>query len=334
MKFVYVLISTPNDYLGEKTIISLFSLRRYHNNDYVEIYTDKNTVESIPETIQRLEALSAEIKIESIPSELSQFQRSRFLKTSLRQRVKGDFVYLDLDTVITGDLTELESIECDMALALQHDCLDNNHEASRNRLKRYNASRKVKKDETYGIDEFFNSGVILYRDTPTCRKICEAWHSSWLESSTKFGWNPDQTDLDRINASFNRISILDGKYNCQLVGFRYAMTHLSDCKVIHYFNNPKLSYLKIKRPDYLSKIRETADYKMMENTINSLKSDYVKGLQIMENTQYDYLKKESDSGKKLEAFYTNPIRYPISRLINKFPFLRKQVDLLKEKMHR
>lgn len=332
MKFAYVLISSPEDYLGEKTIISLYSFRRHNNNDVV-IFTDKQTVESIPGTIERLKNLGADMKVETLPPGLSQMQRSRFLKTSIRQRVKGDFVFLDLDTVIVGDLSEIESIECDMAIALQHDCMDNNHEAAKKRIMRYNTLRNIKKTEMHGIKTFFNSGVILYKDTPLCHKLGEEWHKAWFESSTKYGWHKDQADLDIVNVAFNnKIKILDGKFNCQLVGFRFAMKHLSDCKILHYMNNPsKLSYLKVKQSAYLNKVRESLDFKMLDNTIDSLKEEYVKGLSIMEHTQLEALKQRKEMLQEIVSRSTHPIKYPLSKIIDRYDFLRRTVDLLKGK---
>ena len=106
-KVVYVLVSNKNDYYVEMLQLSLYSLRIFHPDDIVEVVMDEKTYSRLVKQKHRLLADVKPIVVE-IPKEYSLMQRSRYLKTRLREIIVGDFLYLDTDTVVAGPLGEVD----------------------------------------------------------------------------------------------------------------------------------------------------------------------------------------------------------------------------------
>ena len=116
-KIVYVLVSQETDYYYEMLLLSLYSLLLYHpkGDAEVEVVMDEDTH-------QRLVGKKAEMLndvtpiVVSIPPEYTVMQRSRYLKTQLRQLVKGDFLFLDCDTLICDRLDDVDNIKANVAM--------------------------------------------------------------------------------------------------------------------------------------------------------------------------------------------------------------------------
>ena len=100
-KIVYVLVSQESDFYYEMLLLSLHSLRLYHSREDTEV-----VVVMDQDTHTRLQEMRATLLKEitplpvDVPSDYSIKQRSRYLKTNLRELLRGDFLYLDTDTVL------------------------------------------------------------------------------------------------------------------------------------------------------------------------------------------------------------------------------------------
>ena len=90
-KFVYVLTCAPEARYVEWALISLYSLKRIHPNAYTVLIVDDITNEIlVGERAEILEFVSEKLVAYDCPQGMSLNERSRFLKTSVRQRVEGD----------------------------------------------------------------------------------------------------------------------------------------------------------------------------------------------------------------------------------------------------
>ena len=118
-KVVYVLVSNKNDYYVEMLQLSLYSLRMFHPEDIVEVVMDEKTYSRLVKQRHRLLVDVKPIVVE-IPTEYSLMQRSRYLKTRLREIIVGDFLYLDTDTVIADSLAAIDDFQWDMAAVLDN----------------------------------------------------------------------------------------------------------------------------------------------------------------------------------------------------------------------
>ncbi|MDH6063711.1 hypothetical protein, partial [Umezakia ovalisporum] len=104
---------------ADMNLISLRSLRYSNPNAKITLVCDINTVQSL-ETCKHpiLQEANQTISVKTLDQPAS--FRNRFIKTSLREHLSGDFLYLDADTVIRGDLTPIFNLKTSFAAAPNH----------------------------------------------------------------------------------------------------------------------------------------------------------------------------------------------------------------------
>lgn len=233
LKFVYALISGRNDYYAEQAAASMHSLRTHNTEAHISLVTDDDTLKSLTGNRSLIKKYVNEYILLNPPATFTPKQKSRFLKTSLRQNVDGDFLYLDNDTIVTASLLELEKSDCEIGAVLDH------HHTAESNGQLNNYFKKTKKKWDY--DRYFNGGIILVRDTAGAYGLFEDWHRIWNDERVRYGISMDQPALAQANILNNCIvTELNGHYNCQIVlpeSKRYwlgalivhYMTDLSDC---------------------------------------------------------------------------------------------------------
>ena len=231
MKYLYVLTSTENDSFLEQTFVSILSLKQKTANAFITLLTDKCTEETFFHGRENIRELCDEVVVKDLDRNLSGKVRSRLLKTNMRNLVDGDFLYIDSDTVILDNLSEIENTSADFAGIQDRHCV-----FSKNI--QFHASQKLKSqictDEKFLLSEvYINSGVLFVRDNQRNRDL-------YLECLQKHGIRQDQPTLAYINYKNDfPIHELDGSWNCQLPnGLKYFRT----AKILHYFtsgNTPK-----------------------------------------------------------------------------------------------
>ena len=257
-KIVYVVISSDKDYYLEQMWVSLFSLRHFQEDVIVEVVTDDETAQRIRSSkyIQVNNMLDSIIAV-SFESDITGVERSRSLKTSLRNHVTGDFLFLDTDTIITGSLGEIDSFDFDLGMVYSWHC------KLIERPDRTIILKKVKKlfNVELRVDsEFFNSGVIYCKDTEKSRSFFKKWHENWLMTKDKPKGTRDQTSLMVTVDEIGGVNAISGDYNCQPI---YSMKYIATAKIVHFFNlkwanhewSPFCSdvfYQEIKKDGYIS----------------------------------------------------------------------------------
>lgn len=227
-KFVYVVVSSLNDILLEEAWVSIWSLKYYNPDAYVEVVADKETVQTFDDASRKqFKDLVNNIISVDFESNVSNLERSRWLKTRLRQIVSGDYLYLDSDTIITDSLTDIDHFDMDLGMVYD---LHSHSSARPEILKRWVKDifdyRFKKEDFSY-----FNSGVIYARDIDEIYIFYERWHSNWLHSK-KSGVFFDQLSLNKVNDEMGGvITPISGEYNCQIA---YTIKYLHKAKIIHF----------------------------------------------------------------------------------------------------
>lgn len=250
MKFVYALVSGESDYYTEQSLISMHSLRLHNPDCHIVLVSDDATFGTLTGKRSRIRAYVDEFISVNPPDDFTPVQRSRYIKTSLRQCVKGDFLYLDNDTIVRASLSGLERLDCKLAAVLDgHTTSEQNIQ-----LNRYLYAVGM---EPWDYKSYFNGGVWLARDCREVHKFFHDWHRIWDEGRRDYGINVDQPAFARANIENGcLISELSGKYNCQIVIPR-AKLYMFDAKIIHYFAELKESgYFPIKQDRLLADIRE------------------------------------------------------------------------------
>lgn len=227
-KLVYILTSTPKDIYLEQMYVSMFSAKHYVPDAHIVLLTDMETKKTFTGVREKeIQYADEVIAVDLDPRKFNGQQRSRQLKTSARNLVDGDFLFVDCDTIICKPLNEIDSFDFDIAA-----CEDTHSEFQKNPYKRM-CIRHGKllgwpiENETV----YFNSGIIYVKDNERTREFYKRWNENLLAGYSKHV-SMDQPSFAKTNYEFDHIvKKLDDVYNCEL---KHGIRFLKDAKVIHY----------------------------------------------------------------------------------------------------
>lgn len=129
---------------------------------------------------------------------------SRYIKTSMRKHIKGDFLFLDVDAVaVRNDLARLVNCE-HMGASPNIDHCNIVPQFPYEVVPRFFKPMNWE----YPISPYINSGVLFCRDTAEVHEIFRKWHTCWLEQYTKLGIHNDQPALNHILAQHPKLLTL------------------------------------------------------------------------------------------------------------------------------
>lgn len=237
IKYVYVLVSDKFDYYLEQAMMSIVSLRMYTSNAFVSLLIDDTTKETLKDKRGNILGLVDELKVMVIDSRFNKKARSRWLKNCMRQNITGDFLYIDCDTIISEDLSDIENINADLGAVL-----DFHVPLEASPCKKYHqiTDKILGFDTSFVLDRYYNGGVILCRDAPICYKFFYKWRELWMFSFEK-RILIEQPSFNQANFSMgNVITELEGKWNCQILA-NGAVRHIHDAKILHYITTGSVS---------------------------------------------------------------------------------------------
>ena len=210
------------DAFGEMTYLSVELARRLYPDATATVLTDTQTAESLEYEFETLKIIDIPAKFES------NAQRSRYLKTSMRQLVDGDFVFLDSDALPLQNFDETATHGAPFAAAL-----DRNREFPEPAFPEWVLPSYDELGWQYPLENYFNSGVVFMADTPAMRQFSEQWHKNWREMLDRCGVHQDQPSLNHTLAKL-------GTETHQLPLACNAMVDASPyfsrgAKIVHYF---------------------------------------------------------------------------------------------------
>lgn len=235
-KLVYVLTCTEEGNYIEQALLAIWSVR-YHNPDaHILLLTDDKTNGLLVGTRgELLNYISERIVIPFENENASMMYRSRWIKTSARELVSGDFLFIDCDTICQYPLNEIDYFDCEIGAVLD----------SHLRVEEYGLSlykTTLEKVEPLGIDlsaekSYFSSGVIYVKDTVATRNLYKYWHQYWLEGLEK-GVRIDQPSFAKANIKMDHlIERIPDRYNCVM----YTQpVFAKDSSILHFttYRNP------------------------------------------------------------------------------------------------
>lgn len=311
IKFVYALVSGEKDYYTEQALMSMYSLRLHNPDSHIVLATDGKTAESLSGKRATIRNYVSELVEIDTPEDFNPVQRSRFVKTAVRQYVRGDFLYLDCDTIILGNMDELSDFDGDAAATPYMHIKSWSEGSIPERLEEYHKMIGVPPEE-YNYTFFCNGGVILCKDNEKGRLLFDLWHKFWQEASVGYGYHSDQCSLWRANAAAGNVMVeLDGIYNCQMIHPQWGTEYISGCKVFHY-HATALNFTKaipFKDPVFLEKIRRDGITPEVDDITRNVMRNYLKNVIIV-------------GGEALEI-YNSPMVILARKLSRDYPWTNK-----------
>lgn len=230
MNILYLVVSNESDTYLEQTILSIESLRAVMAEVKVYVLIDKETKNTLQGPRKKLQDIADVIIVAETPKELDKRNVSRYLKTTMYQYMDSDFLFIDGDTIICSDLSDVPQDSPIAAVVDMH--LKISECPLRNRLESY----ALKAGYRAGFeDKHFNSGVLWVKKCKESELFFEQWHNLWSSALQK-GLIQDQTSFNEVNCRMNGIiNELDGTWNCQMRRYGTGFQYLYNAKIIHYF---------------------------------------------------------------------------------------------------
>lgn len=231
-RIVYVVVCDANhDYL-EQAAVSACSVKKYNPNAEVLLLVDDQTLAEIDSGRSLIKRYVSDIIEVAVPKEYNNKLRSRFIKTTVRDNIQGDYLFIDTDTVITQSLDEIDDCPYDVAAVLDmHLPLDKTHYLNEVTFQ----ASKMGWDISSKDYSYYNSGVMYVKDNLLTHKLYKYWHNNWLKKA-RLGLYTDQPALAFANSQCGYIiGELDGKWNCQLLV--NGLPFLSEALILHYFSS-------------------------------------------------------------------------------------------------
>ncbi len=271
-KYLFVLTSSEKDFFCEQTLVAIASLRVHNPGAFVTVLTDDRTAATLTGNRAALKEAVDELKVMDLPEDLSPMLRSRYLKTVMRNVIDGDFLYMDSDIAIVGDLSIPAEWTGDIYAVLD---FHTNLSKAINRKKILNNAKMLGFSPILN-DEIFNGGVMYAKDTPKAREFFKTWHELWQYCVTK-NFPYDMASLAEANFKFGYITQkAGGEWNCQMA---YAREFIPNGKVFHFFGSRIINTCGRKVPEsmnvFLPKILRKDFYTNLKEipvTVNADKS--------------------------------------------------------------
>lgn len=241
-KLVYVLTCAPEATYIEQALMSVFSARHYNPDATIVLMVDDKTDALITGNRgEILKYISDKVVVPFADESLTPMYRSRWIKTQVRQLIKGDFMFVDCDTITQRPLADIDDFDCEVGAVLE----------SHLPVKEFNDSlyQGAKKlTATIGVDIdaeqlYFSSGVLLVRDTKKTHKLYELWHQFWKDGN-EIGLKIDQPSLAKANREVGHIiEQIPDTYNCILFT---RPIFIRDALILHIaaYQNPSFLFTK------------------------------------------------------------------------------------------
>lgn len=233
-KIVYCLTSDNRDFYYEQLLISLYSLRKHNPDASITVVCDELTNELILKRRKSFAEFNAETIQVDMPPAWDKKVKSRYIKTHLREIVSGDYLFIDVDTIICAPLDCVDEFDCAVGAVY-----DSHVPRSIPKHPQYDSEKWIWREAEkarLNIEGHlhFNSGVFYVKDTPIAYKLYERW-AVIHEKCKKHGLVLDQLPLLMANKEIGEvITPIDPSMNCQVVRAE-SLKILPSAKIVHYW---------------------------------------------------------------------------------------------------
>lgn len=227
-QIIYTLISSEKDFFLEELWVSLYSLRLFHPEATVRVLVDEPT-KAYMERFPKLCDMMTEIVVVPVPEEYNAKQRSRVIKTTVRNVIDGAYIFIDTDTVVCKPLDDIDRLTCDMAAVP-----DGHLPLSECMFPPTGTVNKIFGTDVSDSRYWFNSGVMFVADNERTRKFYKRWNEHWTFSCFTHGQSQDQPALLATDKEFGYvIEELPGIYNAQVA---MSLKYFADAAIVHWWH--------------------------------------------------------------------------------------------------
>ena len=234
MKYLYVLVGSKDGFYCEQTLVSMASLKNVQPDAFVTLLVDCQTDKGFVSDLERIKNYVNEYIVVPVGETVAPVAISRYIKTSMRRFVQGDFLYVDADTVWNAPVDEADFTQ-DIMGVLDGHCLLAEHP-----LKKGIEDDFRKVNYNPGVGQYVNGGVLFSKDSEMSKVFFDLWHKKWQETS-KTGCF---IDMPSLNCAFkeiygNNVPLLPDVYNCQI---SRSWKYFARAKLIHFFTGWMTEY--------------------------------------------------------------------------------------------
>lgn len=320
-KILYVVVCDESHNYIEQAAISAYSVKYYNPSAHVALLVDEKTNELISTNRSLLKNFVSEVVVISVPKEYSNNKMaSRYIKTTARKWIEGDYLFIDTDTVVCGDLSSIDDFDVNAGAVFDlHVTLEKS-----GYLDMVSKQARAMDWNLSSLDyEYFNSGVMLVKDTPITHTLYNRWHDNWKKKA-KLGLYTDQPALAYANCQCDyTIKELPGIWNCQL--FVNGLPYLSDAKIIHYFSSGVNK--KTKEAPYYFLSNKLLNYIKLNQKFPEDFDDYI---QSPKTKAFPMAKTQVIAGEDCDLFKSDVVRFIYSQYYyypHRFALIKKMVAL-------
>ena len=291
-KIVYVVVSDNDSLYAEQAVVSAYSARRYNADTRIEAVVDTITADQLKDGKLYFYNYFDKVTVIDTPANYTKKQRSRYLKTKLREFVIGDYLYIDTDTIICDSLDDVDMFQHEICAVREYNRIS--HFTMSNRWMTLLAEKACLVSELCG-EPYFNSGVMFVKDTPCARTFYKRWHNCWLKT-IESGVDTDQTALCWANKLEGHvISHIGDVWNCQIQAG--GSKCFSKAKIIHYFWELGESNYPLSHRSVFQSVMEFED-------IPSMVRDFIDNpkLQLVSSDDFFFLVKTNEMRSRFGKF--------------------------------
>jgi len=207
----YVLTSDGEREHRDLVLASAHVLRRVDPATTLGLALDERSAAAADRDGIRFSEIFEHVRLDNC-SEHTPLARHRSIKLRLRLETKGDFCYVDSDTLAVRALDCWPKDVPDVGMVF--DCIPG--APNRKGPSEYARAMFTKIGWPYPGDRYFNSGVSLWRDTASAHRFAEAWYRNW-QTSTEAGVMQDQPALAQTDKELrSMVSVLPHMFNAQV----------------------------------------------------------------------------------------------------------------------
>lgn len=229
-QIVYVLVSSEKDVFLEELWVSVWSLRQYEPDVTVNVIVDELTAKRVKANVE-LMALITNVVVADVPENYTPKERSREIKTRIRELIKGDFFYIDTDTVICKPLSDIDNCEYDVAGIPDSNVLLKDNPFAGGMI---GWVKEIFGSDVSNCEYLINGGVIYAKDNDVAHELFRRWNKNWTYSCFEKGNSQDQPALWQSDHEMgNVIKLLPDIYNSQVA---MSLQYFADAAIVHFLH--------------------------------------------------------------------------------------------------